>query len=80
MRSASAERSGSPRSNNVAVLEHRPALNRGDNSRSIHDPIRGRIDRLAEIQSKSDRLLGGRYLSDFKLIFYSANSQAIERM
>ena len=57
MRSASAERSGSPRSNNVAVLEHRPALNRGDNSRSIHDPIRGRIDRLAEIQSKSDRLL-----------------------
>src|SRR5271168_3312575 len=28
------------------------------NSGSIHDPIRGRIDRLAEIQSKSDRLLG----------------------
>ena len=27
------------------------------NSGSIHDPIRGRIDRLAEIQSKSDRLL-----------------------
>jgi tripartite-type tricarboxylate transporter receptor subunit TctC len=58
MRSASAERSRSPRSNNVVVPEHRPALNRGDNSRSIHDPIRGRIDRLAEIQSKSDRLLG----------------------
>src|SRR5271163_990902 len=30
------------------------------NSGSIHDPIRGRIDRLAEIQSKSDRLLGAR--------------------
>ena len=27
------------------------------NSGSIDDPIRGRIDRLAEIQSKSDRLL-----------------------
>jgi hypothetical protein len=57
MRSASAECCPAPRSNHVAVPAPPPILNRGDDSGSIHHPIRGRIDRLAEIRSKSDRLL-----------------------
>jgi hypothetical protein len=57
MRSALAERCPAPRSNHVAVCEHRPATDAQSRRR-----IQVRFttyDRLTEIRSKSDRLLGG---------------------
>ena len=48
------------------------------NSGSIHDPIRGRIHRLAEIQSKSDRLLGAKIIAQENTRRYLSQVQRVE--